>query len=99
MADLQIVQGDDKHIKVCITGVGGEFVSEVFFSSATLNLVESTTDKTRDDSWVVFISREKTKNLPTGVHTFDITARFENGDIKTGIYHGTVCVLKKDNLV
>ncbi len=49
MADLQIVQGDDKHIRVNFLGDSASRVAGFYFSSSTLNL-NKYYDKKVDDN-------------------------------------------------
>ncbi len=98
MANIRIVQGDDKHIKVKFIGDSATIVQGFYFTCATLGINKYFDQKT-DDEWYINLSREETRDLDVGIHVFDITAKTISGDIVTGVYHGTVCVLKKDNMV
>ena len=98
MTDLQIVQGDDKHIRVNFLGDSASRVAGFYFSSSTLNL-NKYYDKKVDDNWYIDLTSEETAQFTTGTHNFDVTAKTITGDIITGIYHGTICVKEKDNKI
>jgi hypothetical protein len=98
MADFKIVQGDDKHIRVNFLGDSATQVAGFYFTSSALSLSKYFDTKV-DDNWYLDISSEETSKLPVGTFNFDITARTLTGDLITGIYHGTVCVLEKDNKI
>ena len=57
MADLQIVQGDDKHIRVNFLGDSASRVAGFYFSSSTLNL-NKYYDKKVDDNWYIDLTSE-----------------------------------------
>lgn len=104
MADLQIVQGDDKHICVDFVCANKDkdcntIVSSFYFTSKSLGINKHFTEKESDGHWYVVLTSEETSKFPTGVHTFDITAKTIDSDTLTGIYHGTICVKEKDNSI
>ena len=98
MADLQIVQGDDKHIRVKFDGESASRVAGFYFSSKDLNLTKYF-DKKVDGIWYLDFTSQETAQFPVGTKNFDITAKTITNDIITGIYHGTMCVKEKDNKI
>ncbi len=103
MADIQIVQGDDKHILVDFVSTnpnenGNDIVESFYFSSKALGISKHFTEKD-DGRWYAILTSEETKAFPTGVYTFDITAKTVDSTTLTGVYHGTVCIKEKDNSI
>lgn len=104
MADIQIVQGDDKHILVNFVCPNkdedcNELVESFYFTSKRLGIDKHITEKDNDGRWYIALSSEETINLPPIVSSFDITAKTIDSDTITGFYHGTICVKKKDNSI
>lgn len=98
MADLQIVQGDDKHIRVIFDGESASQVAGFYFTSKDLDINKYFDTKT-DENWYIDLTSEETAKFQSGTKNFDITAKTVGGDIITGIYHGTICVKEKDNKI
>lgn len=97
MADIQIVQGDDKHIQVTFCGKRADIVEAFYFTSRSLNINKYISSKEVDENWYIALTSEETAQLPVGVHSFDITVKTVDSDTLTGLYHGIVCVKGKDN--
>lgn len=104
MSDIQIVQGDDKHILVDFVSAnpnanGNSIVESFYFSSKALGISKHFTKKDDDGRWYVTLTSEETMVFPTGVYTFDITAKTVDNTTLTGVYHGTLCIKEKDNSI
>ena len=104
MADIQIVQGDDKHILVDFVSAnpnvnGNSIIESFYFSSKALGISKHFTEKDSDGKWYVTLTSEETMVFPAGAYTFDITAKTVDSTTLTGVYHGTVCIKEKDNSI
>lgn len=104
MADIQIVQGDDKHILVNFVCPNknedcNELVESFYFTSKKLGINKHFTEKDNDGRWYITLTSEETIGLLPIVASFDITVKTIDSDTLTGFYHGTVCVKEKDNSI
>lgn len=98
MAELKIIQGDDKNIKVNFTGAGADQIQSFYFSSASLGITKHFTEKI-DGAWIITLTSEETKSFTKGTHSFDITVTTLGGETITSIYNGTICVHEKTNKI
>lgn len=99
MADYIIIQGDDKHTKVTMTGTGAEQVSSIYFTSKSLGVNKHIAEREADGNFYITFTSKETQYFLRGIHSFDITAITKQNDIHTALYHGTVCVKEKDNSI
>lgn len=104
MADIQIVQGDDKHILVNFVCPNknedcNELVESFYFTSKKLGINKHFTEKDNDGRWYITLTSEETIGLLPIVASFDITVKTIDSDTLTGFYHGTLCVKEKDNSI
>lgn len=98
MADIQIIQGDYKHIAVDFCDKD-EMINSFYFTSNCLGINKKVEEREEDNKWYITLLSKETENLNPGTFNFDITAETVDGKMMTGIYHGTIQVLLKDNKI
>lgn len=98
MADIKIIQGDYKHISVDFCDKD-EQINSFYFTSNCLGINKKVEEREEDGKWYITLLSKETEVLKAGTFNFDITAETTDNKLVTGIYHGTVQVLVKDNKI
>lgn len=98
--DIVIIQGDTYQANVTVEGVEDLAVIEnVYFSCSKLEMTKELTFDPETETYVLLLSSEETSALYPQTTNFDITVKFFDSKIKTGLYRGKLIVCDKNNPV
>lgn len=98
--DIVIIQGDTYQANVTVEGVEDLSVIEnVYFSCSKLNLTKELSFDQDTTTYVLLLSSEETSALKAMTTDFDITVKFFDSKVKTGLYRGKIIVCDKNNPV
>ena len=96
---IEIIQGDTIEKNVVISGVDNSDIEKVYFTSEKLNIEKELPFDDVSEKWLLRLESSETKDYEETTTDFDITVKFVDSDILTGIYRGLLKVLPKTNKV
>ena len=96
---IRLVQGDELSQDLNVTG-GDEVqdIEELIFSCAEQNIIKNCT-KISENLYFLQIPSEETKTFIPKIASFDITLKFNDGEILTAIFQNKLEILKKRNKI
>ena len=92
---INTIQGDTFNLMFTVSG-NTDTISRLVFSSVDLGVRQDLL-RENDRQYLLSIDASTTKTWKVGESTFDITAFFVNGQVRTVLYNSGINVLKKDN--
>lgn len=96
---IKLIQGDDFGLDLnVIGGAEAEEIQDVIFSCFEENIIKEFT-KINDNLYYLKIPSEETKSFIPKIVSFDITLRFNDGEIMTALFQNKLEVLKKRNKI
>ena len=95
---LTLIQGDSFDFNLVLKGDEDILlqISDIFFSCKIQKIFERLT-KIDNSNYFLYLSPSRTKKLTPKISCFDITIRFDDGEILTAVFQNKLQVLKKYN--
>lgn len=97
--DIIIIQGDTYQKNVSIEGVYLDSIEGVYFSCGKLKLSKKLPYDSTIGRFTLILTSEETTALKPIVTDYDITVKFFDSKIRTGLYRGKLIVSEKNNPV
>lgn len=94
---IKIIQGDTCQCNFKINLADESIIKEVYLSCSKLELVKKL--EYDDGKYIFRLEANETQSLKTTKADYDITIKFLNDEILTGIYRGNIIILPKTNKV
>lgn len=98
-SDIVIIQGDTYQKNLIIEGVMLDAIEAVYFSCGKLNLSQEMPYDENINRFVLLLDSDVTKNLKPIVTDYDITVKFFDDKVRTGLHRGKLIVSEKNNPV
>lgn len=98
-SDMVIIQGDTYQKNVTIDGVFLSTIEGVYFSCGKLGISKKLSFDESTNRFVLLLKSNETSEFKPIVTDYDITVKFFDDSIRTGLYRGRLIVAEKNNAV